>query len=173
MEGRRSSTMDSCWSTRTYIPEGRGIAQAVSRRLPTAAVRVRAHVKSCGICGEQSGTEAGFLRVLRFPLPIFIPPIASHSSSSIIRGWYHKPISGRCTKCTLSHPSPKKETTFQKVVLWREPQIHTLFMKSHLILCKNNTVFWDLSKSPANPYPPSFQKAGNYLPGYTTSYPRR
>jgi hypothetical protein len=35
-----------------YIPiiiEGRAIAQAVSRRLPTAAVRVETRVWSCGI----------------------------------------------------------------------------------------------------------------------------
>jgi hypothetical protein len=37
------------------------IAQAVSRWLPTAAARVRARVRSCGICGGQSGTRAGFL----------------------------------------------------------------------------------------------------------------
>jgi hypothetical protein len=48
---------------------GRAIAQAVSRRLATAAARVRARVRSCGICGGQSGTGAGFLWVLRFPLP--------------------------------------------------------------------------------------------------------
>jgi hypothetical protein len=36
----------------------------------------------CEICGGQSGSEAGFLRVFRFPLPILIPPTASHSSSS-------------------------------------------------------------------------------------------
>jgi hypothetical protein len=51
---------------------GRDIAQAVSRLLPTAAARVRAQVRSCVICGGQSGTRAGFLRVLWFPLPILI-----------------------------------------------------------------------------------------------------
>jgi hypothetical protein len=39
---------------------GRAIAQAV--------------IWSSGICGGQSGAGAGFLRVLRFPLPTFIPP---------------------------------------------------------------------------------------------------
>jgi hypothetical protein len=41
---------------------------------PTAAARV--HIwAACGVCGVQSGTGTGFLRVLRFPLPI-IPPIS-------------------------------------------------------------------------------------------------
>jgi hypothetical protein len=40
--------------------EGRSIAQAVGRRLPTAATRVRAQVRSCGICGGRSGTGADF-----------------------------------------------------------------------------------------------------------------
>jgi hypothetical protein len=56
-----------------YIP-GRAIAQAASRWLPTAAARVQTRVWSSGICGGQSGAGAGILRVLRFPLPIFIPP---------------------------------------------------------------------------------------------------
>jgi hypothetical protein len=59
------------------------------------------------ICGGQSGTGVGFLRVLRFPLPILIPPTAPHSLSSIIRGWYSRPISGRRTKWTQSHPTPR------------------------------------------------------------------
>jgi hypothetical protein len=84
---------------------GRNIAQAVSRRLPTAAARVRPQVRSCGNCGGQSGTGGGFLRVLRFPLPVLIPPTTPHSSSSIIRGWYSRPVSGRRTKWTQSHPT--------------------------------------------------------------------
>jgi hypothetical protein len=63
------------------------IAQAVSRRLPTTAARVRAQIRSCGICGGQSDAGAGFLRVLRFPLPTVTPP-NTPQSSSIIRGWY-------------------------------------------------------------------------------------
>jgi hypothetical protein len=66
---------------------GRATAQAVSRRFPTVAARVRARVRSYGICGGQIRTGAGFLRVLRFPLTIVITPIAPQSSSSIILGW--------------------------------------------------------------------------------------
>jgi hypothetical protein len=56
---------------------GRAVAQAVSRWLPTAAARVRVRA-ACGVCGGQIGIGAGFLRVLRFPLPI-IPPISPSS----------------------------------------------------------------------------------------------
>jgi hypothetical protein len=77
---------------------GRVIAHTVGRPLPTSAVRVRL----CGICGGQSGTGAGFLRVVRFPLPILIPPTAPHSSSSTIRGSHSRPISGRPTNWTQS-----------------------------------------------------------------------
>jgi hypothetical protein len=63
---------------------GRAIAQEVSRWLPTATARIRSRVWSSGICSGQSGAGAGFLRVLRFPLPITISPIAPQSPSPII-----------------------------------------------------------------------------------------
>jgi hypothetical protein len=52
-------------STRSY----RAVAQAVSRRLPTAAARVRVQVRSCEIFGGQSDTGTCFLRVLQFKFP--------------------------------------------------------------------------------------------------------
>jgi hypothetical protein len=60
-----------------FAPNGRAVAQAVSRWLPTAAARVRVRA-ACGVYGGQSGTGAGSFRVLRFPLPI-IPPISPSS----------------------------------------------------------------------------------------------
>jgi hypothetical protein len=46
----------------TYMNhEGRAIAHAVSRWLPTSAARVRSRVWSSGTCGGQSGALAGFL----------------------------------------------------------------------------------------------------------------
>jgi hypothetical protein len=70
----------------------------------TVTVRVRSQIKSCGICGTQSGTRATF-RVLQFPLPSLTPPDASHPSAS--RGWYNCPTSGLTTKWTQSHPKPR------------------------------------------------------------------
>jgi hypothetical protein len=78
---RNISTQSS--GSKSKSSKGRDIAQAVSRQLPTVAARVRSQVRSRGICGKQSGTGACFLRVLRFPLPILIPPTTPHSSSII------------------------------------------------------------------------------------------
>jgi hypothetical protein len=76
--GNHDNNLESSGTFRTLrIPfRGRVIAQAVSRWLPTAAARVLERVRSCGIYGGQSGTGAGFLRVLMFPLPIYIPTVA-------------------------------------------------------------------------------------------------
>jgi hypothetical protein len=96
------------------------VVQAVSRRFPTGAARVRAQVMSCGICGGQSGTGAGIIRVLLFPLPILIPP-TTPLSSSVIRGGYNRPVSGRRTKWTWSHLTPrnkKKKITCQGTELF-------------------------------------------------------
>jgi hypothetical protein len=71
--------------------EGHATAQTVSRRLPTAAARVRAYFRSRGICGGQSDAGAGFLRVLQFPLPIHIPPTVPQSLASIVWGRYNGP----------------------------------------------------------------------------------
>jgi hypothetical protein len=89
------------------ISWGCAIAQAVSRRLPTAAAWVRSQPGPCRTCDRQSATGAGFLRVVRFPLPILILLTAPHSSSPTIRGWYNRPISGRRTKWIVS-TIPKK-----------------------------------------------------------------
>jgi hypothetical protein len=56
-------------------------------RQSTVAAQVQARVKSYGICDEQSGDGAGYLQVLWFPLPVFIPPTAPQSPPSIIWGW--------------------------------------------------------------------------------------
>jgi hypothetical protein len=61
------------------LNEGRAVVQAVSCWVPTAAARVRVRA-ACGVCGGQSVTGAGFLRVLRFPLPI-ISPVSPSSES--------------------------------------------------------------------------------------------
>jgi hypothetical protein len=66
--------------------------------------RVRVQLRSSGIYGGQIGTAIGLLRVLRFLLLILIPPTAPHTPS-IIRGWYNRPVCGRRTKWTPSHPN--------------------------------------------------------------------
>jgi hypothetical protein len=49
---------------------GCAVAEAVSHRLSPAAARRRSRFKSYTICGGQSGTLAGFLLALQFPLPL-------------------------------------------------------------------------------------------------------
>jgi hypothetical protein len=98
---------DSVLSCIINTTNGRTMAQAVSRRLPTAVDRPPSQVRLCGICGGQSGIGEIFLLVLRFLLPILIQCTTPHSSSSVIRGWYNRPVSGRRIKWTQSHPTPR------------------------------------------------------------------
>jgi hypothetical protein len=63
------SVTSSSMLSSDILYEGRAIAQAVSRWLPNVAVRGSRPGRHVGFCGGQSGAEAGFLRVLRFPLP--------------------------------------------------------------------------------------------------------
>jgi hypothetical protein len=53
---------------------GRAMAQAVSRWPHTTEAPVSARVSPRGICGGQSGTGTGLLRVLRFSLVSITAP---------------------------------------------------------------------------------------------------
>jgi hypothetical protein len=59
----------------SFSKHSRAIAHAVSRRLPTAAARVRAQVRSSGICGGPRGTAAGFLEYFGFPSQSSVHPL--------------------------------------------------------------------------------------------------
>jgi hypothetical protein len=65
------------------ISKGKSRAMPYLRRLVVGFPPRRTvfEPRSCGICGGQISTRAGFLRVVRFPLPILIPPTTPHSSS--------------------------------------------------------------------------------------------
>jgi hypothetical protein len=60
---------------------------------------------------------AGFLRVLRFPLPIFIPPVSRQSPSPIICGWYNRPVVAAVPRDSVSTPTKNK---IKKLVSSRE-----------------------------------------------------
>jgi hypothetical protein len=73
----------------------RAMAQALSRWLTTAADRVRAQIRPCRICDEQSGTGESFLRVLRLPLPIH----------RLLHNRLSRPNSDRSSKWTQAQPT--------------------------------------------------------------------
>jgi hypothetical protein len=108
-----------CTGRSGRVYHGCAVAPAVSRRLPAAAARVRARVKSCGICGGHSGTGAGFLPVLRFPLPLIHSTNCSQSSPSITHCWYNKPINDRSNSGLGSTPAKK---TYKNISTFQNPR---------------------------------------------------
>jgi hypothetical protein len=56
----------------------RDTGQAVSPQFPTAVVRFDSESGFVGLCGGESLTEAGFIRILPFRWPINFSPNASH-----------------------------------------------------------------------------------------------
>jgi hypothetical protein len=60
-----------------------------------------------------------FSEYFDFPLPIRIPTIAPQLS--IIWGWYNRPISGRHTKWTQSHPTPREKKNLQTTKFFLAP----------------------------------------------------
>jgi hypothetical protein len=88
---------------------GRAVTEAVSRWLHSGGPGSRPGLAS-GICGGQIGVGAGFLRVLRFPLPKpFIPPTSPslQSPGAVSRGlatsW--SPVQGLPTALDLETES--------------------------------------------------------------------
>jgi hypothetical protein len=59
--------------------------------IPPLRSGVRDRVSHVGFCGGQSGAGVDFLRVLRFPLPNVIPPIAPKIILIYHRGLYNRP----------------------------------------------------------------------------------
>jgi hypothetical protein len=103
-ESMRSRAETNC-SSELVESTGRAIAQMVSRWLPTEAARLRARLWPCGICGGQSGVGEDFSEYFNFPCQFALRRLLPQSSSSfIVRGWYNRPVSGRRTKWTQSHP---------------------------------------------------------------------
>jgi hypothetical protein len=129
------------WNLRIY--EGCTVDQVVNSWILSAAVKVPAQIRFCGICGRQSGTGAGVPRVLRFPLPI-IPSNAPLSSPSIIRVWYNRSNRGRHSNWIHSHPQPKKNwTTNIQLVSMEQRLTVTDFIEANSAntrkLLRNNT----------------------------------
>lgn len=82
---------------------GRIIAQADSCRLLSAAVRVQSQLSLYGIILRQSATEAGFVKILRFPTNYR----SNKCFTSIICSWYYLRPKYQKTK---PHRTPRTDT---------------------------------------------------------------
>jgi hypothetical protein len=81
------------------MKEGRAIAQAVTRRLSTAVARFDPRSSHVGFVVDNVALGHVFFEYFGFPANSHSTDCSPHSSS-IIRGWYTRPVSGRRTKWT-------------------------------------------------------------------------
>jgi hypothetical protein len=92
------------------VLSGHAVAQVVSCLLPTMAARVLAQVRTCGICGRQSGTGAGFPpEYFGFPCQAFHRLLHTHHHLSSMVGIIGQMVTD--TPSALSLTSPH-ETNF-------------------------------------------------------------
>jgi hypothetical protein len=98
----------------------RAITQAVSGWLLPAAARVRARIWSSGICGEKVALGQVLSEYFGFPCQIRIPPIAPQSPSSIVWGWYNRPVVAAVPSGLSLTPLriKKKEPCYMFLVEW-------------------------------------------------------
>jgi hypothetical protein len=84
-----------------YLPctvcHGRAMTQAFSLWVLTTKARVCAPVSPCEICGGQSGTGIGFLRVLRFS-PVIIIPLCLFMLIYHLGDMNNRPVGGRSSE---------------------------------------------------------------------------
>jgi hypothetical protein len=99
--------------------DGRAMAQAVSRRPPTAEDRVRSRVSPCGICGGQSGIGTSFSPSTSvFPCQFHSTGAALHGNIKkkiiVITGLHNKP-----QDCGASVPSAAGPFTKERALTGR------------------------------------------------------
>jgi hypothetical protein len=108
------------------------MAQAVSRRSPTAKARVRSRLSPCGICGGQSSTGIGFFpRVFRFSPVSFIPPVLHYTEK-----WKKSSLSQGCV-ISLSD-------RFVVRILMHITQMYVLTKHKYNVYLKNKIYFTHL-----------------------------
>jgi hypothetical protein len=92
----------------TYIcTGGRAIAQAVSRRLPTAAALFEPRSDRVAFVVNKVALEQVFSEYFGLSCQFLFHRVL-HTRACTVRGWYNRPVSGRRTKWTQSHLTKKK-----------------------------------------------------------------